>query len=163
MVPIHVYSRWLRTLSSFGLLVAMSCSTGLEPRAGVTLLVTNATCQAGQCESVRVLGFPANQPSTPGGFWSLDLGVVAGSEACLTLPPSAVFRVIGQHTDGTADTTSFTWTTAKSISLGALPPSGSRIQAGPSTPGFVPARASGWRTTLPGEAQPTQTTACSSD
>ncbi len=142
------------------LLAVLSCSSIVEPRAGVTLLVTNGTCLAGRCDSLRVLGFPSKQPLTPGGFWSLDLGLITTSQACLTLPPSATFRVIGVGGDGTADTITYTWTSAKALSLGAQPPSSSRIQASPSTTAFVPANAAGWRVTFPTGSQATPSSVC---
>jgi hypothetical protein len=151
--------RWLATVL-WVLFVTISCSGSIEPRSGVTLLVTNGTCQGGHCDSLRVLGFPSNQPLTPGGFWSLDLGLITASEACFTLPPTAVFRVIGVAADGTRDTTTFTWTSAKSLALGAQPPSSSRLQANPSTTAFVPASAAGWRITVPGGSQATPSSTC---
>jgi hypothetical protein len=151
--------RWLQTVPLV-LFVTISCSSTVEPRSGVTLLVTNGTCQGGHCDSLRVLGFPSNQPLTPGGLWSLDLGLITASQACLTLPPTAAFHVIGMRGDGTADTTTFTWTSAKSLSLGALPPSSSRFQAGPSTTAFVPASAAGWRITVPDGSQATPSSVC---
>jgi hypothetical protein len=151
--------RWLATVLCV-LFVTISCSGSIEPRSGVTLLVTNGTCQGGHCDSLRVLGFPSNQPLTPGGFWSLDLGLITASEACFTLPPTAAFHVIGVRVDGTRDTTTFTWTSAKSLSLGAQPPSSSRLQANPSTAAFVPASAAGWQFTVPGGSQATPSSAC---
>ena len=151
--------RWLDAVPLI-LFVIVSCSSATEPRSGVTLLVTNGTCQGGQCDTLRVLGFPSNQPGTPGGLWSLDLGLVTTSQACLTLPPSAAFHVIGVRGDGAADTTTFTWTSAKSLSLGAQPPSSSRLQASPSTDPFVPASAAGWRITVPGGSQATPSSVC---
>ena len=151
--------RSLRILP-FVLLLTIACSGSVEPRSGVTLLVTNASCQAGRCDSLRVLGFPSNQPNTPGGLWSVDLGLVTTSEACLVVPPSAAFHVIGMRTDGTADTTTYTWTSAKSLSLGALPASSSRIQAGPSISPFVPAGEAGWRITVPTGSQASPSSAC---
>jgi hypothetical protein len=142
------------------LFVTVACSTAVEPRSGVTLLVTNGTCQGGHCDSLQVLGFPSNQPLTPGGFWSLDLGLITASQACFTLPPSAAFHVIGVRGDGTADTTTFTWTIAKSLSLGALPPSSSRFQASPSTTAFLPASAAGWRITVPSGSQASPSSVC---
>ena len=117
--------------------------------------VTNQTCVQGQCDSLEVLGFPSTQPNTPGGLWSLDLGTLAGQEACLTIPPSATFRVIG------SDTVTITWTRALGLSLGAIPPSASRIQAAPSTGDFVPSQASGWSVTLPGGTLPVPAGPCS--
>jgi hypothetical protein len=142
------------------LFLTISCSSSIEPRSGVTLLVTNGTCQGGHCDSLRVLGFPSNQPLTPGGFWSLDLGLITASKACFTLPPTAEFHVIGVRADGTRGTTTFTWTSAKSLALGAQPPSSSRFQAGPSTTAFVPASAAGWQITVPGGSQATPSSAC---
>ena len=142
------------------LFATISCSSTNEPRSGVTLLVTNGTCQGGHCDSLRVLGFPSNQPLTPGGFWSLDLGLITASEACFTLPRTAAFHVFGVRPDGTMDTTTFTWTSAKSLALGAQPPSSSRFQANPSTPAFVPASAAGWQITVPGASQATPTSVC---
>ena len=62
--------------------------------------------------------------------------------------------------DGKTDTTTYTWTTAKSLSLGAQPQTSSRFQANPSTAAFVPASAAGWRISVPSESQPTPTSAC---
>lgn len=132
---------------------ALSCSSSLESRSGITLLVVNGSCAAGLCSSQEVLAFPSNQPNTPGGYWSLDLGTMSGSELCVTIPASATFRVIGVHPDGSADTTKFIWTSALPVTLGVQAPSASRIFASPSTSGFVPAMAAGWSTTLPGGSQ----------
>ena len=141
MPPFHVRNA-LRVLP----LIALACSS-LAPRAGVTLLVTNGTCSAGSCSPLEILGFPDNQPRTPGGLWSVDLGPLTGPAACVTFPLSAKFLVIGG-----ADTTTYLWTTALPLSLGAQPPSASRILASPSTSSFVPATAAGWSATLPGPA-----------
>jgi len=142
-------------------LVALACSSSTEPHAVVTLLVTNGTCQAGQCASLQLLGFPSNQPLTPAGLWSIDLGLLTTPTVCLTLPRSATFRAIGVSTDGTkADTTTFVWTGAIPLSLGAQPPTVSRLWASPSTPAFVPAREPGWTVTLPASSQVSPGQAC---
>lgn len=149
---------WVRAWNALPLLLAaVACSSSVQPRAGVTLLVTNATCDAGSCSPLQILGFPSNQPATPGGMWSLDLGLVTTPSACLKLPVSATFRVIGPGT-----TTTYTWTTGNGLSLGAQPPSASRIQAGPSTGAFVPARAAGWTITFPGGTAVSASQACRS-
>src|SRR5689334_3365119 len=83
----------------FLFLAASSCSSSGDPLASViahspaapTVLVTNGTCVDAHCDSLRVLAFPSNQPRTPAGFWSLDLGVLADRQGCFTLPPSATF------------------------------------------------------------------------
>lgn len=145
------------------LLGALACSSSsIEPRSGVTLLVTNGTCQAVSCTPLQILGFPSNQPLTPGGPWSIDLGLLTTATACLTFPRSAIFRVIGASNDGTkADTTTFTWTTAVPVSLGALPPRALRFMASSSTREFVPAAAAGWTVSLPSGSQPSPAQACS--
>lgn len=150
----------LATLSCSSSVDPRSGSSSVEPRSGVTLLVTNGTCHDDHCDSLVVLGFPSNQPDTPGGMWSLDLGLVTTSQACLVLPPTAVFRVIGVRDDGGADTTAFTWTNATSLALGAQQPSASRFLASPNTGTFVPAVAAGWQITVPDGTQPTQGPAC---
>jgi hypothetical protein len=144
------------------LLATLACSSSLEPRSGVTLLVTNGTCQAGQCTPLAILGFPSNQPITPGGLWSIDLGLLTVPAACLTFPRSAIFRVIGVSNDGTkADTTTYTWTTALPLSLGALEPPASRLWASPSTAAFVPASAPSWIVNLPAGSHVSPRQACS--
>ncbi|MGH7626122.1 MAG: hypothetical protein ACREOJ_12495 [Gemmatimonadaceae bacterium] len=141
-------------------LLALACSSSVEPRSGVTLLVTNASCQSGHCDSLDVLAFPSNQPNTPGGFWSLDLGMVTAAQQCFTLPPTAQFRVIGERSDGGADTVTYTWTDASSLSLAALPPSQPHLLAQPVTSAFVPATAAGWAITIPSGNQATPAAAC---
>ena len=74
---------------------AIACSSSVEPSQSVTLQVTNQTCSPGPCAPLQILAFPSNQPKTPGGFWSLDLGVVTAASACLTIPANATFRVSG--------------------------------------------------------------------
>ena len=147
----------LATLSALFLFVMSACSSAVELRSPVTLLVTNATCQGGRCDTLRVLGFPSNQPRTPGGMWSLDLGLISTPQMCLTVPASANFYVIEVRNDGTRDTTTFTWTTAQALSLGTEPPPpASRLQAIPSTSAFVPASATGWAITIPGGSEASQ-------
>ncbi len=130
----------------------LACSSVVDPKSAITLLVTNSSCSTGRCDSLEVLGFPSNQPLTPGGFWSIDLGLLTTPEACFKLPPAATFRVIGVNDDGTRDTTTFTWTTVVPLALGVQAPSGFRTQASPSTTAFVPATSAGWTITLPSQS-----------
>ena len=130
----------------------LACSSVVDPKSDITLLVTNSSCLKGRCDSLEVLGFPSNQPLTPGGFWSIDLGLLTTPKACFKLPPAATFRVIGVNDDGTRDTTTFTWTTVAPLALGVQAPSGFRTQASPSTTAFVPATSAGWSITLPSES-----------
>lgn len=164
---------WPRTLARTALTalaaVAAACSSPSEPAtraaigaAGeVKLLVVNTTCTARGCDALRVLGFPATvQPLTPGGLWSLDLGETTARETCLTIPASATFRIIGVTSAGTSDTTIKTWTTELPLALGPLQGAASRIMASPTTEPFVPARARGWRISLPGDATAVPADAC---
>jgi hypothetical protein len=108
-----------------------------------------------------VHGFPSNQPHTPGGFWSLDLGLVGESSTCLTLPSSATFHVIGVSEDGIgADTTTYTWRSADPLSLGAQPATSSHFLTAPTTEAFVPADAAGWSITLPDGSAAAPAPAC---
>ena len=124
-----------------------------------TILVTNGTCLSGHCDSLEILAFPSNQPLTPGGFWSIDLGLMTGPQACLALPPSATFRVTGPDSNGIVHTINYAWTPTVSLSLGSIAPADGRLQASPTTAVFVPASAAGWRVTLPGP-QLTSDSAC---
>jgi hypothetical protein len=165
MTSLHSRAETLVPVHSFGavpllLFTALSCSSSVEPHSDVTLLVTNGTCMSGRCDSLEILGFPSNQPATPGGFWSVDLGLTTTPQTCITLPDSATFLVIGQHGDGTVDTLTYTWTSASSLALGAQPPSSSRIQASPSTTPFVPTDAAGWSITLPTGSRAMPSSAC---
>jgi hypothetical protein len=165
MMSFHSRGETLVSVRSLGavpllLFTALSCSSNVEPHSDLTLLVTNETCVSGRCDSLVVLGFPSNQPATPGGFWSVELGLITTPQACFPLPASATFDVIGEHGDGTADTLTYTWTSTSSLALGAQPPSSSRIQASPSTTAFVPADAAGWRITFPTGSKATPSSAC---
>jgi hypothetical protein len=78
----------------------------------------------------------------------LDLGVITTPSACVTLPRTAAFYVI--EVPGN-DTTTFTWTTAKPVSLGAQAASlGTVVLTLTATDTFVPMSASGWSVDLPG-------------
>src|SRR5882672_10074205 len=146
--------------------VALGCSSADEPTpyvgfgAGVPLMVTNGSCVGGACGALRILAFPSVQPNTPGGLWSLDLGVMTTRQACLRIPASANFYVIGQSMDGSADTTVITWTSASPIALSAQSPSATRFTSSPSTAEFVPDQAAGWQVTLPAGTSAAQGTAC---
>lgn len=152
----------MRRFSSIVLaLCTVACAKDVVgPRSGVTLLVTNGTCVAGHCDSLRVLAFPSNQPITPGGYWSLDLGLLTTSQTCFTLPPSANFYIISAPVRSSADTTTITWTSGMPLSLGVLSPSSSTIQATPATAAFVPANAAGWSITFPTGSRVTSSSTC---
>ena len=137
--------------------VFAACSSAVAPPASVSVLVTNATCIPGPCQAIRILGFPQDQPRTPGGLWSIDLGIISAASACLTIPSEASFRVI-DASSGKADTV--TWTNRDSVALGSLAPAESRFQPGPTTEYFVPQHERGWSVALPGSSRPGPAGAC---
>ena len=150
-----------RVLLTPVLLAAAACTSTVEPmvepRSDVTLLVTNSTCDAGQCSPLHILGFPDNQPHTPGGLWSIDLGLLTGPSVCLTLPASREFHVT-EYPSGAV--TIFKWSTAQGFALGSQSLSESRFMATPSTGEFVPASESAWSVTLPGTGQVSPASTC---
>ena len=152
-----LFKRLEKTSILPALLVVFACTSATEPEPppSVTLLVTNATCDSGQCSSFEVRGFPSNQFYFPGGPWSLDLGTVTAGSACLTLPSADTFRVMS----GT-DPTIYSWTSYDSLALGILEPGSSSIQASPSTSEFVPASSAGWSLTIPGGTVVTPADVC---
>jgi hypothetical protein len=137
--------------------VLATCSSPVAPPRSVPLLITNTTCTPGPCQAIRILAFPQNQPRTPGGWWSLDMGVITTATACVRIPPSAHFTIREAGTDRSVD---IPWTSGDSLALGPWAPTGARFQATPSTEWFVPQSAPGWRVALPGSAPPRPAPAC---
>lgn len=141
------------------LAATLSCSSPLGPRTPVTILVTNATCVSGQCSAVHVYALPNVHVNTPAGPWRLDLGTTSAAQVCFRLPATATFRIVGEHEDQTADTTTFLWTNAHALTLSAAL-GGTPEDVVSATATFVPARAAGWSVTLPGNAAPVPAAAC---
>lgn len=142
------------------LFAVVACTGSTSERGGtgtVTIRVTNTTCTSDNCAPLHILAFPDNQPLTPGGYWSLDLGIVSTRSACLTLPDHATFIV-----SGPSDKVTYTWTSADRVSLGAISTSESRIQAHPSTDSFVPTESSGWEIAMPNGGRVTAAGECAS-
>jgi hypothetical protein len=140
----------------------LACSRTTAPRPPTTLHIINATCDAGACSAVHVLGFPKspNQLSTPGGLWSLDLGTDSAATFCVTILRSGTFQVIAQADGGSTDTTTFSWSDQDSLSLGTLAAGESPFTATPSTRAFVPASSPGWSVALPGSTAVTPAQPC---
>lgn len=138
----------------------LACSSPSEPGSGVTLSVVNWTCQPGPCATIRVLGFPSDQPETPGPYWQLKLGQLSGPSGCFTIPASRILRSIDVGNNGLVDTTTITWTLDMPFSIGAVPTSGPIGIFGPSTRQFVPSRAAGWKVVLPDGDQISPAPAC---
>jgi hypothetical protein len=158
-------TEWMDTMNAKATLVRQivllillaGCRDGTGPAAPSKLFVTNTTCAAGPCATLEVLAFPENQPRTPAGMWSLDLGAVTGVSACLTIPASATFTI---EDAGTGHKTVLRWTTAQRVSIGLVPPGETGFQASPSTGTFVAAHAAAWSVALPGSATPVPGSAC---
>jgi len=141
------------------MLVGGSCAVldqGEDPHE-VGLLITNANCVGDVCTAVRVRAFPDNQPLTPGGRWSIDLGVVSARTACLVLPAYREFHVTGVPS---GETRVWYWNTSKGVSLGAEDPSVPGFFAGSTTASFVPADAEGWSISLPGTSAAVPSAPC---
>lgn len=136
-------------------LAIYGCTASTGPTTEVTLAVSNTTCLSGVCRAIQVRAYPAEQPSTPGGLWSIEVGVVSGAAACLVLPTSGTFKV------GDAEGVTYEWTLQDSVALGAIEESTPLGGRKPSTNYFVPASASGWTVGLPGAAAVVASGACS--
>jgi hypothetical protein len=146
-------------VAPWGVLLTMlvACSPVEGQSTAVPIQVSNATCAAGPCRPIRVLAFPLNQPRTPGGLWSLELGTLSTTSACLAIPAEAKFLIIGATTH---DTVVVRWTSRDSVALGSLAPGESRFPAQPTTGYFVPRRKHGWSVALPGSSEPVPARAC---
>ncbi len=138
--------------------VLATYSSPIAPPRSVPLMVTNTTCTPGPCQAIRILAFPQNQPRTPGGWWSIDLGTVTTPTTCVWIPPSAHFTITDISTGRSVVVKS--WTSGDSLALGSWASSGAPFQATPSTEWFVPQRARAWRVALPGSARPRPARAC---
>jgi hypothetical protein len=145
----------MKYAETFVLLSLFACSSGIDPQTSATLLVENTTCDS-TCAPIQILGFPTNQPNTPGGMWSIEIGVLTTRSGCFTLPPSGTFRI----TSNGATEKTFTWTLRDPLALGSPVPPATRLQAGPSTATFVPATAAGWKVSLPSGAGLSATERC---
>jgi hypothetical protein len=138
------------------LLSLFACSSANEPHfSSATLLVENTTCNSTRAP-IQILGFPTNQPNTPGGMWSIEIGVLTTRSGCFTIPASSTFRIIS---NGVTENT-FTWTLLNPLALGTPVPPATALQAGPNTATFVPATAAGWKVSLPGGVGLSATEGC---
>lgn len=140
-------------------LLASACSSSLEPvpRDDVRLLVTNRSCDPGPCTPLRIFGFPNDQPHTPGGLWSIELGVVSGPTACFVLPASRAFTITEEPS---GKQTIHRWTTADGLALGAQTLTDNRLLATPSTGEFVPASTLAWSVAFPGPSEALPASTC---
>ena len=131
----------MKTAAVLLLVTLAACS----PKAyAPTVLVTNATCNAGQCRPLQILAFDASSqyqsaPPFPGASgWGLSLGDVTSASACLTFPHSTPVTLNGQTLATLTVADPFTLTARDTLTL---------IE-GPQTSTFVPQEAQGWSVTL---------------
>ena len=158
----------------FGATAAAACSSPDAPRPLPTVLVTNATCEAGRCMTLEVRAFvwKFTIPQLPFGFERL--GEVPPGKTCFTFPSSWTLRVIGPDSTGRVDTLIITWTPADTIPIylialdsvlfhgggdsaqldsskqGVWPYDGLAAGSVGETPNFAPGEAAGWSVTFPG-------------
>lgn len=92
------------------LLLAIS-GCGGEPtgsNAGLpTVLVTNATCEAGHCATLEIRAFLGSLPIPQGARGLLPIGEAPPGRSCLTFPASWTVHVTEV---GSVDTTLYVWT-----------------------------------------------------
>lgn len=152
-------------------LAACGDSTGANGEPP-TVLVTNATCEAGHCATLEIRAFVSKftVPQPPQGL--RVLGEAPPGQTCLTFPASWPLRIIGPDTTGRIDTTTITWTAddpagiyliavdsqayygyfngqSDSLDADALPYDGLALASVGETPDFVPGSGSGWTVSFP--------------
>ena len=90
------------------------------PHTRSTVLVTNATCQAGHCMTIEMRAFVTTfvVPQPPTG--ARALADVGPGEWCIELPDTMSLRVIGPDLTGKIDTTVYRWSDSSGISLIAV-------------------------------------------
>lgn len=153
-----------------------ACQTDVGPSAGPqapsTLLVTNATCQAGRCMTIELRAYVFAFNDLPGQFpWgSRVLAEIGPGQRCVVLPDTLSASIIGPDLSGRIDTTIYRWSDTSAIYLAAVDSVltyGLATQAtvdsanqgiypydglGPSigeTRSFAPASSPGWSVTFP--------------
>jgi hypothetical protein len=153
---------------------ASGCSETTAPRPFPTVLVTNATCEAGRCATLEVRAYIWKFliPYPP--FGEEVLGEVPPGRTCLTFPPSWRMTVVGPDNSGKLDTVTTTWTPDDTIPLYLIALDSAVFRTGfdsaqidslhqgllpyfdsvgfgsvGSTPNFTPRDAHGWTVTFP--------------
>ena len=168
------------------MLASAACSESTATDGDLpTVLIANATCEAGHCANLEirafVVAFHVPQPQT--GFMSL--GEMPPGQTCLAFPATWALRLTGPDSTGALDTTSLTWVpddpegvylvaidTSSYGHLGeradptepALPYDGFGTGTLGETTDFVPGTSRGWKVTFPGgpvrDIEPVKAAAC---
>lgn len=98
---------WALVISAIG---ASGCADANSPRPLPTLLVTNATCDAGRCGTLELRAF-VWKFEIPQLVWGFELvSYVPPGRTCLTFPASWKLTVIGPNNEGRVDTAITNWT-----------------------------------------------------
>ncbi len=118
-----------------------------------TVLVTNATCGAGHCETLNIRAF-VSKFAVPGQppHGAEVLGEAPPGQTCLTFPPSWSLRITGADNTGRAGTTTITWTPEDTFPISLIAVNhGDDGFAGSvgDTRDFVPGAAPGWSVSFP--------------
>ena len=150
--------RPLQVMASGVLCLAGACKgpTGVDPKLP-TLLVTNHSCDLGQCATLQIRAFVPSFP-LPGQpqIGSEVVGEAPPGQSCLVFPSSWTAVDVTIYPDGRRDTTTFTWNPddPAGIYLVAVdtPVQRSGQSYAPRTPLFVPGNAPGWELTVPAAA-----------
>ena len=173
---IHQWICVLSVLMASGLV--LGCSSPDAPRPLPTVLVTNATCDAGRCATLEIRAFIWKFPIPTGPWGEEVLGETQPGQACLAFPPSWSSRIIGSDTTGRVDTAITTWTPADTVPIyliavdsvlfhsrldsavidslkeGLLPYFDGLVKASVGeTPNFAPGVSPGWSVTFPSAPQ----------
>jgi hypothetical protein len=161
-------------LVSSVVIIGLGCSSATAPPSPPpTLLVTNATCEAGPCKTLVLNAFiwGWHIPQPPTGI--RGVGIVRGPTTCLQFPPKWTIWVVTVGVDSTL----LTWTPDNSQGIfiwafdstmvytvgtaaqqdsseeGLWPYDGAAPGAVGYTPNFVPGNAAGWSITFPAVSQ----------
>ena len=100
---------------------ALACSSAEAPKPLPTVLVTNASCQAGRCTTLEIRAFVWKFRIPFDYFGEELLGWVRPGNTCFHFPPSWTYRLIGDtivnDTTGHVDTINVTWTPADTVPI----------------------------------------------
>lgn len=154
----------VRQFTIVALLGVLACSS-IDPPRPVTLLVVNATCNAGQCERLTIRGLVGEAGLAVAYAASESLGVVSSDSACLLVPASLPYvqdTAATNQAPGTLVSLPDTvrWTAEDRMAFEASDSTSGGLRP---AIGVLPDSATGWRITFPmpdSESRPTPSAAC---